>query len=146
MNMDIKKPIWVEDESRSIGSIQIPHHFFEWMRSAPAIFLEVPRAQRVRHIADQYGSLPRAELCAAIQRIAKRLGGQNVIAASEALKAGDFDQCISILLAYYDKLYLANKAKLDRRVFAELVVEDEKSHCTTQRLIEFANSLRPVQT
>jgi tRNA 2-selenouridine synthase len=91
-------------------------------------------------ILREYGRMAESDLTAAIHKITKRMGGQNVKAAVEAIQAGDLDQAIDILLDYYDKIYLANKAKMDREIFLDLPVDAPWSDATTKRLIELADS------
>ena len=139
--LDTSKRIWIEDESRNIGSARIPNSFFDQIRSAPAIFMDVGRTMRAKLIESEYGSLCQDELKASIVRITKRMGGQNVNEAIDALSDGRMGQCIELLLDYYDKLYLHNKEKLERKIFVDLVVEDPTSIQATERLIELAESI-----
>lgn len=140
-SLDTSAPIWVEDESRNIGAAMLPHHFFAQLRTAPAIFMMAPRDFRRDHIAAEYGSLPQEELISAIERITKRMGGQNVKIAVEAVRNDNIGVAIEILLDYYDRTYLANKSKMTRDVFIDLETEDPVSVETSQRLIELASSV-----
>ena len=136
--LDTGRPIWVEDESRSIGGIRLPHHFFEQLRCAPAIFMKVDVAVRSELINRDYGDLDSTELRAAIERITRRLGGQNMKMATEYLENGQMTNCIEILLNYYDRLYLANKDKLPRDVFLDFPTDEPESVTTAHKLIEMA--------
>ncbi len=138
--LDGQQRIWVEDESRSIGSVRMPDCFFEQIRAAPAVFMDVSREVRSEMIAREYGRLPEAELIASIHKITRRMGGQNVKAAVQAIAANDLGRAIGILLDYYDKIYLANKAKMDRDIFLDLTVDAPWSSMITERLMELANS------
>lgn len=98
-------PVWLEDESQRIGSVNLPQALWEAMRAAPLYFLDIPFEQRLDHIVQGYGQFPAARLEAAILRIQKRLGG---LAAKEALaflQHKDIRACFRILLEYYDKQY-----------------------------------------
>lgn len=138
LKTDKSKRIWVEDESRNIGFNRLPHHFFDQLRSAPAIFMEVDVQVRAELIERDYGGLESSELAAAIERIAKRLGGQNMKRATECLECGNLQQCIGILLGYYDKLYLANKDKLPRETFVNMTTSQPESKAASQELIKLA--------
>lgn len=98
--------IWVEDESRTIGAVALPAGLFGQMQQAPLLVLEVPRAVRVRKLADEYGRHNPAELAAAILRLRKRLGGLATKEALGAIGEGDMEQMVSIVLDYYDRTYL----------------------------------------
>lgn len=136
--LDHSRPIWVEDESRGIGSVQQPHHFFDQLRAAPAYFIQCDRKRRVELIMDEYGELNADELVAATHRIAKRLGGQNVKRAVAAIESGDVESGVELLLEYYDRLYLKNKSNMDRDSFVDVPVDDPVSVETGHKLIEIA--------
>ena len=136
--LDLSKVIWVEDESRNVGNIRLPHHFFAQLREAPALFMKCDRSIRVDLIMDEYGDLPREQLIAATQRIRKRIGGQNMKQAVNAIEAGNIRQGIELMLDYYDRLYLQNKAKMNRNTFVDVAVDDPASIETGQQLIELS--------
>lgn len=98
-------PVWVEDESRSIGRISVPGGLFEQMRTAPLVVLEIPRDVRVRKLADEYGREDPAALAASILRIRKRLGGLATTEALTAIGNADMEKMVSLVLDYYDKTY-----------------------------------------
>ncbi len=139
--LDLTRRVWVEDESQNIGSVRIPRPFFEQIRSAPAVFMDVDQEVRTKMIAEEYGDLPEAALIASIERITKRLGGQNVKRAIGAIHSGNLPESIGVLLQYYDKLYLTNKAKLPRPTSVDLPVDDPISITTSKRLIQTADSI-----
>lgn len=97
---------WLEDESQRIGSLNIPHGFWNTMRSKPIFFIEIPFEERLQYIIDTYGSLNKEALMEAIVRIQKRLGPLETKTAIECLKKDNIAGCFRILLSYYDKLYL----------------------------------------
>jgi tRNA 2-selenouridine synthase len=104
---------WLEDESLTIGRLTIPKPFFEQMRHAPLIVLDIPKVVRTRKLAAEYGKEDPQQLAEAIQRISKRLGGLATKEALAAIEAGDMEQMVDIALSYYDKTYgfgLDNKA------------------------------------
>ncbi len=99
------QPIWVEDESRSIGSLTIPTPFFAQMQAAPLVVLQVPQAARVQYLAGSYGRQDAAGLAAAVLRLSKRLGGLVTKEALGAIADGDMARMVELVLAYYDKTY-----------------------------------------
>ena len=90
--------------------------FFDQLHSAPAIFMDVDVSRRARNLVVDYGDLPQDEMNAAIDRISKRLGGQNVNSAKETLAGKELEQCARILLEYYDKTYMVCQDKNPRTV------------------------------
>ena len=98
-------PVWVEDESLQIGRLTIPKPFFEQLRGAPLLVLEVPRAARVAYLAQEYGVQEADLLAEAVQRLSKRLGGLATKEALAAIEAGDMPRMVELVLDYYDKTY-----------------------------------------
>lgn len=99
------RPIWVEDESRTIGGLGIPAPFFDQMRAAPLVVLDVPQAARVHYLAADYGRHDAGGLAAAVLRLRKRLGGLVTKEALGAIADGDMPRMVELVLAYYDKTY-----------------------------------------
>lgn len=104
--------LWVEDEGISIGKVNIPKPFYEQMQAAPLILIEVPKAQRIRKLAQEYCQADQGLLTEAILRIKKRLGGLATKEALQAIETGNMEKMVELALVYYDKAYtfqLANK-------------------------------------
>jgi len=99
------RPIWVEDESRTIGSLGIPSAFFAQMQAAPLLVLDVPREARVQYLAADYGRHDAGELANAVLRLRKRLGGLVTKEALGAIADNDMPRMVELVLAYYDKTY-----------------------------------------
>lgn len=110
-NTSAQKEIWVEDESRHIGTVGIPNKFWEQMRKSPLYFLEIPFEERLKHIISVYAKFEQEELKKAILKIQKRVGGLETKRAIQFLLDGNIPECFSILLTYYDKLYGASLHK-----------------------------------
>ncbi len=98
-------PLWVEDESRMIGTVHIPEHFYRSLRAAPLLVIEVALKERIKRLVKEYGQAPDDLLREAFERIRKKLGGQHLKAAFEALDQDDRAAAAAIALAYYDKAY-----------------------------------------
>ena len=99
------RSIWVEDESRTIGSLAVPAAFFAQMQAAPLLILDVPAAARVQYLAADYGRHDAGALAAAVLRLRKRLGGLATKEALAAIADGDMPRMVELVLAYYDKTY-----------------------------------------
>lgn len=97
--------IWLEDESRRIGNINMPESLWKTMRQSPVYFLQVPFEERLNYITREYGKFNQGDLAASIMRIQKRLGGLNTKNAINFLLEKNYKECFRILLAYYDKFY-----------------------------------------
>ncbi|MFH7243436.1 MAG: tRNA 2-selenouridine(34) synthase MnmH [Spirulina sp.] len=106
------RPIWLEAESRRVGTCRIPDELFLQMMAAPT--LEVTRSveERLDLLVTIYGEADPRELVIATQRIQKRLGGQRTQAAVDFIQAGDLRSACAIILDYYDRTY---RHDLERR-------------------------------
>jgi len=98
-------PIWMEDESRNIGRVNIPSSLFTQMQSGFLVFLNVPVEARIKKLVGEYAGYPPEMIAEATCRLIKRLGSQHTKTALECLNKKDFFQFTSILLTYYDKKY-----------------------------------------
>ena len=103
--LDRSRRIWLEDESKAIGRVYLPEGFWRQMTEAPHIKLEVSLTERIRHLVAVYAHFPQEQLIESFQKIRKRLGGQHLNAAVEALSANDYTTAAKIALVYYDKTY-----------------------------------------
>ena len=100
------RPVWIENESRAIGKVRVPDAFWDHMKAAPLIHLEVPVEERIAHLVSLYaGSADVGQLADSFKRIERRLGGQHCKAAVAALEEKDFATAARIALKYYDKTY-----------------------------------------
>ncbi|TKB96344.1 tRNA 2-selenouridine(34) synthase MnmH [Pedobacter cryophilus] len=114
--MDLSKPIWLEDESVTIGKRVIPKPIWEQMRKAPIIKMEIPKEERVNFLNEDYGSLDKDFLKESVLRIAKRLGPLETKLTLQAIDEGRMKDFINQVLVYYDKTYqkgLNNRAVLN---------------------------------
>lgn len=142
--IDLSRTVVVEDESRNIGSVHLPHTLTECIQTAPVVLLETPQAQRVEFIVDDYVRDLQQEYIetygedgldhyqayieGSLQRIRKRLGG---VLYSEVL--GDFQHAMThqrqnqgledhrlwvqrLLAGYYDRMYDFQLNKAPRQI------------------------------
>ena len=111
MRLDPSKPCFLENESHSIGRIKIPDTVFAQMRTAPVVEVICSMESRMRRILEEYGTFDKALLAEGTERISKRLGGQHVKAALQALEEDRMRDWLEILLVYYDKNYQHGNSK-----------------------------------
>jgi tRNA 2-selenouridine synthase len=133
--LDTTKPIWLEDESRNVGSCYIPHVLWDRMRCAPVVAIEIPFEVRVGRLVGDYGEADIEGLRDAIVRIERRLGHEAMKESIAALDAGDLADVARITLRYYDKAYdfgLTNRVSKDIRKFS---FETDDMELIAERLI-----------
>lgn len=109
--MDPKRPVWIEDESRLIGTCHVPGGLFNQMQGMPLLLLDVPLEERLHRLKQEYGAMPIPQLAAATEKIGKQLGGQRKKEALIALEKGDIDKSLEIILQYYDAAYAFSLTK-----------------------------------
>ncbi len=107
---DPQQPVWLENESRSIGRVFLPEGFWKAMLRSPKFTIEIPMERRIQRLLRDYACFPAEALKAAFQKIAKRLGGLHLKQALEAIDSGDLATAAALALRYYDKAY--GKGKL----------------------------------
>ena len=124
IHLDITRTILIEDESRSIGRNILPAGIFYQIRSAPVLFLDIPRIKRVERLVEDYAVYAKEELCESIQKISQRLGEDITRKATEAVREGNYKKTAEMVLQYYDKTYLFGLSKRDQQQVFKLPVED----------------------
>jgi tRNA 2-selenouridine synthase len=106
--LDPSRPVYVESESRRIGSVQMPDALLATMRAGRALTLRTPPAKRVALLKDEYAHfLADPALLGACLRPLTVLHGKATIARWEAMaEAADWDPLVAGLLeAHYDPTY-----------------------------------------
>ncbi|MBE9137793.1 tRNA 2-selenouridine(34) synthase MnmH [Nodosilinea sp. LEGE 07088] len=107
-----QRPIWLEAESRRVGTCRIPNELFTQMEAAPAIEVVRSLDERLDLLVDIYGEAATAELVDATERIRKRLGGDRTQTAVQHIQIGNLRAACAIILDYYDRAY---RHDLERR-------------------------------
>lgn len=103
--MDASKPVFVENESRKIGSNVLPEIFWDSLSAATVIEIETDKPQRLKRIMHEYGHFNTDDLAFCTEKIKKRLGGLALKNALDALYAGNKEEWALILMDYYDRTY-----------------------------------------
>jgi tRNA 2-selenouridine synthase len=104
-DMDFSRPVWIEDESRTIGKNTLPAGIHRSIRNSSLIFLDVPVNERVERLVKEYSKYPEEELCLAVEKIRPRLGDQAARDAIRGINEGYYSKTARLVLHYYDKTY-----------------------------------------
>jgi len=99
-------PLWIEDESRNIGTVFIPDSLYLNMQEAITVVLVMDVNTRLPRLIEEYSNYPAEALISSVLKISKRLGGDKTKDAIDAIENGDIAKAIEIVLSYYDKAYL----------------------------------------
>lgn len=113
-NLEQPKPIWIENESRRIGLINLTEQFYNQLQKGKLYVLTIPFEERLAYIVKHYGGFNKDNLVNAIMRIQKRLGGLDTKNAINHLLENNLTECFRILLSYYDKQYIQSMEKANR--------------------------------
>ena len=135
-----EKRVWVENESRNIGSVSMPQGFWNQMKSAPLVHIESPFFDRVNHLVNVYTQTSKADLIVSFQKIASKLGTENLKKTIEWIEKDDFETAAAMALKYYDKTYMHgfDNNKSPKKYILEITQFDcQKS---ADKLIELADT------
>ncbi|MEX1188205.1 MAG: tRNA 2-selenouridine(34) synthase MnmH [Bacteroidia bacterium] len=108
---DAEDTIWIEDESRRIGKINMEDHFWNQMKRADFVSYSIPEEERVKRLVADYGAFDFEELKQSLIRIGKRLGPQHLKGALTSLEEGNLEEVVKTCLVYYDKTYNYGQSK-----------------------------------
>ena len=136
---DLSKTIWVEDESRAIGSVNIPEILFHAMMKSPIAVMEVSLEIRVERLVKEYAGMPEEGLADALMRIKDSLGGPAIRDALEALGKGEFLIMARLALVHYDRLYSKSLARRNAGVAYRLPIIVDDPERTANTLIQLNN-------
>lgn len=103
--LDPAHPVWIENESRTIGRVKLPDSLYQAIRNAPVTELVVPDEVRRERILREYGSFPVEQLAEKTAQLHKRLGLERTRTAITALREGRLHDWLDCILPYYDKTY-----------------------------------------
>jgi tRNA 2-selenouridine synthase len=140
-HIDRNLPVWLEDESRNIGTVFLHDSFHNNMQNAPTIILLLDIEKRLPRLIQEYSIYPPEALQSSIQKISKRLGGGNTTDALKAVETGDFAKAIEITLNYYDKAYLfgIKKKKPENIIYVTSDTDDIAENA--QKVMEAAKKI-----
>jgi tRNA 2-selenouridine synthase len=138
LKLDLSKPIWIEDESHSIGSNWVPNELFLTMRKSPVIKMEIDKEIRIKRLVKEYAGFDKNQLESCILKIGKRLGGQHVKKALECLKNDQLDVVADITLTYYDKSYSFGVDSREKVTIFPVRLDQDDPEKNAEILIEFA--------
>jgi tRNA 2-selenouridine synthase len=122
-HLDPARPAFVESESKKVGDLRVPEGLIQCMRAAPCLWLELPLAQRVALLIEDYDFFVRDHdaFCARLDGLRVVRGNEIVAAWQDAARAGRTAEVVEALLTHhYDPIYLESM----RRNFPSLRAPD----------------------
>jgi tRNA 2-selenouridine synthase len=137
--------IWIEDESRMIGTVSIPDSLFDRMNLAMMIRLDGNRESRIRRLVMEYSVFGADALKEKTARIAEKLGGTCMKAINEALDRGEYATVAGLVLDYYDKAYEHSVARRKGRDIFPLPLSGDDPAINSMILLGYLESMLPSQ-
>jgi tRNA 2-selenouridine synthase len=125
-HFDIKKKIWIEDESYVIGKVSNIDALFNQKEKGKYILIEIPMSQRLDHLVQSYGSLSVEKLVAGCNGIRRRLGHERCDKAIELIREGNLRDAAEITLKYYDRQYQYSVDRKKELIKQEFVFEGQE--------------------
>ncbi len=107
--LDPSRPVFVEGESRKIGELRVPPVLIDRMRESRCLRLELPMAQRVSLLLEDYAFLAQDALVLGTQldRLVELRGKATITRWKQAAAAGEMTLVVEELLnLHYDPIYL----------------------------------------
>jgi len=119
--MNPERLIWLEDESRNIGTVFMPDGFYGRMQESPVVALMMSIDTRLPRLLEEYSAFPPELIRTSVLKISRRLGGEKTKEAIAAIDRKDFSTAIRITLEYYDRAYSygLSKRKIGQVVFVD---------------------------
>ena len=142
--LDPNRRVWIENESRSIGSVFIQQGFWNQMRNAPLIHIEVPFDLRVKHLVAGYAQTSKEDLVTSFEKIPKKLGYDQAKKAIKYVQNGQYEDAAAIGLKYYDKAYnfgFESHPSLNKHIL-DITTFDAAQ--TANQLIDLAESIYSI--
>jgi tRNA 2-selenouridine synthase len=100
-----KKVLWIEDESRMIGTCHLSPLIWKQMSASCFIWLNRSKKKRMEKLLTLYGHFPENLLIQATRRLTKKLGLQRTEEICKAIASGQIECALSFILDYYDQAY-----------------------------------------
>jgi tRNA 2-selenouridine synthase len=106
--LDPERPVFVESESKKIGTLQVPEALLAAMRDAACVKIATPQPLRVQLLKEEYAHFL-ADADALADKLAHLVplhGHKTVERWKAAARAGDFDPLVDeLLVRHYDPMY-----------------------------------------
>ena len=136
---DKNKAIWLEDESKNIGSVFMPDQFYFNLHESPVVAIIMDIQTRLPRLIKEYSEYPKEVLKASIQKIGKRLGGDNTKESIDAIESGNFERAIRITLDYYDKTYLYGLKRKPESNIRYVYTDTDNADININKILEAAS-------
>jgi len=111
---DTARPVYVESESKKIGTVQLPDALLAAMRAAECVRIALPQPLRIELLKSEYAHFlaDHGGLSARLEHLVPLHGKKTIERWADTAKAGDWDTLVGELLAlHYDPTYTRSIGK-----------------------------------
>ncbi len=108
---NLDQPLWIEDESRMIGTCCVPQDLWDQMTAAPFFWMKSTKEERIKRLIQGYGKYPLEDLTASVRRLTKKMGLERVENIVKAIEENHMEIAVSAILEYYDQAYQYSSQK-----------------------------------
>ena len=108
---DAARPVFIESESRKVGNLRVPEALITAMRASPCLRIDMPAAERVQLLLQDYDFFTRdvATLCTRLDALRTLRGHERIDQWQALARSGDFEVLVRALLEeHYDPIYVAS--------------------------------------
>ena len=106
---DSARPVYVESESKKVGNVAVPERLMQRVRESPCINLELPLAQRVALLMEDYAFFvdDPIHFCNRLDVLTAQRGKAVVQAWKDSVLGGNVAAVVQdLLLTHYDPVYV----------------------------------------
>lgn len=128
--MSAERPVFIESESRKVGDLRVPDALIAAMRGSSCVRIELPIAERVRLLRDEYVHLEQspARLFAQLDCLLPVHGRERVEQWKALASAGEWDALVErLLLEHYDPAYTKSIGRNFARIDVAQVIALDRS-------------------
>lgn len=138
------EPVYIEDESLSIGNVFIPAVFYNQMVISPLIEISMPEERRIQYLTNEYGQANPEELIGAVRKLERRLGLLQASQISNLIENTHIEQAVAMIISYYDKKYIRSMHKHARKEYRKICVTDESFAEIADAVCEMAVDFKSI--
>lgn len=135
---DPAHPVFVESESKRIGSLSVPDDLIAAMRASPCVWIDAPPAARVALLTEDYAHFladPDA-LNARLAHLSELRGNQTVATWQAMARAGAWPELVAALLEqHYDPAYRKSLAHNYAPKASDVTLEPAALDCASLRAL-----------
>lgn len=106
---DAKRPVYIESESKKVGNVAVPDGLIAAMRASPCLRLDLPEAERVALLLEDYDFFVKdsAFFCERLAALTEARGKLTVQDWQARARSGDLASVVQeLLVQHYDPAYL----------------------------------------